>query len=485
MSVAALEPRREQTERGVAAITAPDLRWCRCDIKSVNLLANVLAAQRASEAGAFEAILIRDESVTEATRSNVFALIDGTLRTHPTGPFILPGVTREVVMELCAKVALRVREEAITRNELTRVEELFVTGTTSDVMPVVTLDGRPVGSGRPGPLTSLAGDEYAHSGPQFLPDGEHFLYLAEGAESSELRVASLTSGEATSLGRSEPGALYVAGYLLSARGANLSLQPFDPGTRRLIGSPSIVVPGFTLNHTTGVFSVSATGTLAYQKYSTDGALTWLDRNGATVNTVESPGTFTNIDLSPDGRYVAAARWIFVRGARPEIDLWRLDLERSGLATRLTDHPGLDFDPDWSPDGRQIAFGRSPSPGQPNALVVRPSGPGGDETTLWNSGNIFAPEWSHDGRFIIYSEGWGPGRTSDLWLLPLTGERKPAPFLRTSHSERGASFSPDDRWVAYESNASGRFEVYVRPFPARTGEFQDLSDAAPTAPKGLR
>jgi D-alanine transaminase len=153
MSVAALEPRREQTERGVAAITAPDLRWSRCDIKSVNLLANVLAAQRASEAGAFEAILIRDECVTEATRSNVFAVIDGTLRTHPTGPFILPGVTREVVMELCGRVALPVRGEAITRNELTRAEELFVTGTTSDVMPVVTLDGRPVGSGRPGPLT--------------------------------------------------------------------------------------------------------------------------------------------------------------------------------------------------------------------------------------------------------------------------------------------------------------------------------------------
>jgi len=153
MTVAALEARREQAKRGVAAITGPDLRWSRCDIKSVNLLANVLAAQHASEAGAFEAILIRDERVTEATRSNVFAVIDGTLRTHPAGPFILPGVTREVVMELCGKAALRVREEAITRNELARAEELFVTGTTADVMPVVTLDGRPVGRGRPGPVT--------------------------------------------------------------------------------------------------------------------------------------------------------------------------------------------------------------------------------------------------------------------------------------------------------------------------------------------
>lgn len=153
MAVAPFEPRLEQAERGVAAITAPDLRWSRCDIKSVNLLANVLAAQQASQAGAFEAILVREDRVTEATRCNVFALIDGALRTHPNGRFILPGVTREVVLELIAKAGLPLRVDAVTTRELARAEELFVTGTTSDVLPVVTLNGRPVADGRPGPVT--------------------------------------------------------------------------------------------------------------------------------------------------------------------------------------------------------------------------------------------------------------------------------------------------------------------------------------------
>ena len=157
MTVTPFTPRRELTERGVSAITQPDLRWSRCDIKSVNLLLNVLAAQKASEAGAFEAILLRDRLVTEATRSNVFAVIEGILRTHPTGPFILPGVTREVVLELAREAGVAVREDAVTAAELAGAAEVFVTGTTSDVMPVVAIDGRAVGSGGPGPVTRRLG----------------------------------------------------------------------------------------------------------------------------------------------------------------------------------------------------------------------------------------------------------------------------------------------------------------------------------------
>jgi D-alanine transaminase len=157
MTAAPFQPRPELAERGVAVITQPDLRWSRCDIKSVNLLPNVLAAERAAEAGAFEAILLRDRVVTEATRSNVFALLGGVIRTHPTGPLILPGVTREVVLELAAEAGLSVSEEAVTSAELARADEVFVTGTTSDVMPIVSIDGRRVGSGRPGPVTTQLG----------------------------------------------------------------------------------------------------------------------------------------------------------------------------------------------------------------------------------------------------------------------------------------------------------------------------------------
>jgi D-alanine transaminase len=157
MTVAPFMPRRELTERGVTAITQPDLRWSRCDIKSVNLLPNVLAAQKASEAGAFEAILVRDALVTEATRSNVFVVVGGILRTHPTGPFILPGVTREVVLQLAHQAGVAIREDAVRAAELADAEEVFVTGTTSDVMPVVAIDGRPIAGGNPGPITRRLG----------------------------------------------------------------------------------------------------------------------------------------------------------------------------------------------------------------------------------------------------------------------------------------------------------------------------------------
>lgn len=152
VTATAFVPRAELLAQGAKAIALPDLRWSRCDIKSVNLLANVLAAQRAAEAGAFEAILLRDGVVTEATRSNVLVVAGGVVRTHPTGPFILPGVTREVVLELAAEAGMRVREEAVRADELWSADEVLLTGTTADVMAVVAIDARLVGNGQPGPI---------------------------------------------------------------------------------------------------------------------------------------------------------------------------------------------------------------------------------------------------------------------------------------------------------------------------------------------
>lgn len=144
---------------GARAITQPDVRWMRCNIKTVQLLPNVLAKQAAAEAGAFEAILIRDDgTVTEGTHSNLFAVLDGVIRTHPATNLILPGITRAVVLEIIAELrpelGLDVREEAITEGELGGCDELFLTGTTTDVMPIVALDGRLVGTGQPGPVAT-------------------------------------------------------------------------------------------------------------------------------------------------------------------------------------------------------------------------------------------------------------------------------------------------------------------------------------------
>jgi D-alanine transaminase len=142
----------EQRLRGVDVITHPDLRWARCDIKTVNLLPNVLAKQRAKEAGAFEALLVRDGHLTEGSASSVFGVVGGELLTYPRGPQILPGVTRAVVLELARELDLRVREAPLRLAERERWQELLLTGTTSDVQPIISVDGTPVGEGRPGPV---------------------------------------------------------------------------------------------------------------------------------------------------------------------------------------------------------------------------------------------------------------------------------------------------------------------------------------------
>ncbi len=137
----------ELRRNGVKAITYPDIRWSRCDIKTVNLLTNVLAKQRATEAGAWEAVLVRGSAITEGSLTSVFGVIDGELRTYPRSNYILPGVTREVVLELARELGIATREAPIFVEEIGRLEELFLTGTTTDVQPIVELDGKRVGDG--------------------------------------------------------------------------------------------------------------------------------------------------------------------------------------------------------------------------------------------------------------------------------------------------------------------------------------------------
>ncbi|MBX3343663.1 MAG: D-amino-acid transaminase, partial [Nitrospira sp.] len=138
---------------GVGAVTVDDIRWGRCDIKSVNLLANVLARQRAKEAGVFEAILVRDGLVTEGSVSNVMVVRNGVVETAPEGHRILSGVTRAMVLELARKEGLPVVETFVGREDLLAACEVFLTGTTVEVLPVVRIDGQPIGAGVPGPLS--------------------------------------------------------------------------------------------------------------------------------------------------------------------------------------------------------------------------------------------------------------------------------------------------------------------------------------------
>jgi D-alanine transaminase len=153
ISVARFTPYSDFAQNGASAITHPDLRWGRCDLKTLNLLPNVLASQTAKERGTFEAMLIRDGVVTEGTKTNFFGVVDGTLRTHPCDEHILPGITRSILRELARELNVDLDETPIPASEIPLLSELFLSGTTTDVMPVVTLDNKPVGNGKPGEIT--------------------------------------------------------------------------------------------------------------------------------------------------------------------------------------------------------------------------------------------------------------------------------------------------------------------------------------------
>lgn len=138
--------------RGVSVITAPDIRWARCDIKSVSLLPNCLANQRAVAAGAAEAIFVRDGVALEGTHTSFFGVVNGQVRTAPRSNYILPSITRATLLELCAEHDIPFDETPVLVEELEGAEELFLAGTTIEVMPIVSVDGRPVGDGLPGPV---------------------------------------------------------------------------------------------------------------------------------------------------------------------------------------------------------------------------------------------------------------------------------------------------------------------------------------------
>jgi D-alanine transaminase len=148
-------------EGGVSAITVPDIRWSRCDIKSIALLPNVLANQQAHENGAFEALYVRDGVLIEASHSNLFGVVDGVLVTYPKCNYILAGITRELVLELARELGIPAAEAPMLVDDMAAIEELFVSGTTTEIMPITTLDGEPIGDGRRGPITERLQQAYA------------------------------------------------------------------------------------------------------------------------------------------------------------------------------------------------------------------------------------------------------------------------------------------------------------------------------------
>jgi Tol biopolymer transport system component len=209
----------------------------------------------------------------------------------------------------------------------------------------------------------------------------------------------------------------------------------------------------------GFFSASATGILVYRTGTENqwSQLTWLDRQGMVLGPLGDPGFYTNLALSPDGARVAVSRGEFQTNAR---DVWLIE-SGAGKGTRFTLGPERAGDPVWSPDGSRLVM--QIGTGEPSALQVwRANGAEGRDSLLKAAGGPTPTSWSSDGRFVLYT-ATDPKTNADVWVVPLDGERKPIPFLHTEFNEGQGRFSPNARWVAYQSDESGRYEVYVRPF----------------------
>jgi eukaryotic-like serine/threonine-protein kinase len=331
--------------------------------------------------------------------------------------------------------------------------------------------------GAPVLLTTLDASrkEVAHGLPQFLPDGRHFIYLAGSVrrENTGIYVGSLDSKETKLLVNAYQGGAYSPpGYLLFMSERTLMAQGFDADKLELKGDPFPVAEKVDLQLSSepryAYFSVSETGVLVYRSgYRRTYQLAWFDREGKQTGTVGPADVYVNPSLSPDEKRVAVER-AELSGQGGSSDIWLIDTGPRGTTERFTFDPARETNPLWSPDGSRIVFS-SDRDGPINLYQRAVGGAGGDDPLLKSDNRKVPYDWSADGRFILYVEQ-DPKTGPDLWVLPLSGEQKPVPFLRTDFFEQLGQFSPDGRWIAYASNESGRWEVYVRSFPDHGGKW---------------
>jgi serine/threonine protein kinase/Tol biopolymer transport system component len=318
--------------------------------------------------------------------------------------------------------------------------------------------------------------ENSHRFPQFLPDGEHFIYLARAAGSggalgmmgTSIRVGSLSDTTGRDLMPSISNACYATGYLLFLRENVLMARPFDPDGVEFTGDafPLIeqvrAIPGASR----GIFDASQNGLLVYQSGAKmpGNQPVWLDLEGKELARLGEPLEHDGPTISPDGKKVAIEIYD-VMGGTP--DIWIYDVDR-GIRARFTFDPAPETDPVWSPDGSHIAFA-SARDGTPDIFVKSVLGGGTEVSVLASDTSKWPADWSPDGRYIVFQEA-GAGGAMDITAVPSTGGETIA-IAHSSYNEIQPALSPNGRWLAYTSDETGRSEVYVTYFPGGGRKWQ--------------
>jgi serine/threonine protein kinase/Tol biopolymer transport system component len=350
---------------------------------------------------------------------------------------------------------------------------IFAPNTTSPLMRV------PASGGTVSELTKLDTEagQTSHRWPAMLPDGKHLLYFGRGGALDKQGIFS-TSIESpdpklvmSSTVRGVFATMDGAGFLLFLREGTLMAQRFDPGTSKLSGDATPMVenllsfPGEV--GPTAYSAVSAeAGNLVYRTGDQQTTqLTWYDRSGKALETISEPGGYHELSISKDDRKVLFGR---NEGSGPQ-DVYLQDLAR-GSATRLTFDPANDGTAVLSPDETQVIF-YSNRLGKNSFYRKSASGAGADEHVLTDENAVYPDHWSRDGKYLLYERNGGAQTKMDLWVLPMTEDPKPFPYIESPFEEAHAQFSPDGRWIAYASNESGRPEVYIQSFPAGGGKWQ--------------
>jgi serine/threonine protein kinase/Tol biopolymer transport system component len=323
---------------------------------------------------------------------------------------------------------------------------IVVSSYRGPLMRVAAAGGVPVSASV---LDSSRPDE-GHVYPQFLPDGDHFLFYVRSTDPERrgIYVQSLGSTEARRVVPAESRFVYVPGYLVYGRDGVLMAHPFDALNARVTGDPIATADRIEQAPETGniVFSGSVAGVLVYRDSSrmSVSRLVWRDRAGSEIGVIGDANTYRNPRLSPDGRRIAV-ELLDRLGNR---DIWILD--DRGTASRFAGGAGRDASPVWSRDGKRIAW-------QGNTSVYVKDVMGGREEVLRNEPWI-PDDWLHDGTGLLYH----PGNPRAVWLLPLAGpDRTPRPIVEGSSITTHARVSPDGQWVAFASTDSGTFQVYVQ------------------------